>query len=520
MITIALNEANFEYDIHSLVKAFYPEHEVAVRAVCETEEESERQKWKLDEFRRQTTQADIHLEVEYREDTIAFFFFQPAGASGLQTDAAVLTGQVSVDPSDRKETKNRLKQKLYEMLTEFSGRMLPWGTLTGIRPTKIPMAMLEEGQPEDEIRTYMRETYFATDEKIDLSIKVAKREMELLSRIDYENGYSLYIGIPFCPTTCLYCSFTSYPISLWKKRVDEYLDALCREIAYTAKRFRGKYLNAVYIGGGTPTSLEPEQLERLITVIGESFGLFDEQKRIVYGGHLLEFTVEAGRPDSITAEKLEVLRRHNISRISINPQTMKEETLQLIGRRHTVEQTRESFALARDMGFDNINMDLIVGLPEENLDDVRRAMAAVADLAPDNVTVHSLAVKRAARLRMERENYTHLHMVNTWETIDLTARCCRDMGLSPYYLYRQKNMAGNFENVGYAAPGKAGVYNILIMEEKQTIMALGAGATTKVVYDHGNRIERVGNVKDLANYLARVDEMIEKKEELLARVGL
>ncbi|MCD8150043.1 MAG: coproporphyrinogen dehydrogenase HemZ [Clostridiales bacterium] len=473
---------------------------------------------------------------------------------------AVLTGRVFVNSSDRKETKNRLKQKLYELLAAFSGVTLPWGTLTGIRPTKIPMSMLEAGQTEEAIRTYMRDTYFASDAKIDLSIEVAKREMELLSRVDYENGYSLYIGIPFCPSTCLYCSFTSYPIGVWKKRVDEYLDALCREIAATAELMRGKYLNSVYIGGGTPTSLEPEQLDRLITAIGESFELFDDRKHIIYGGlqqeelccgipgnfcqesfcekendvnsekrnisnnlrenHLIEFTVEAGRPDSINAEKLEVLRKHNISRISINPQTMKEETLRLIGRRHTVEQTVQSFSLARDMGFNNINMDLIVGLPEESLDDVRRTMDEIAKLAPDNVTVHSLAVKRASRLRMERDNYTHLHIENTWETIDLTARYCRKMGLSPYYLYRQKNMAGNFENVGYAAPGKAGVYNILIMEEKQTIMALGAGATTKVVYEHGNRIERIGNVKDLNNYIERIDEMIERKKKLLRRVSI
>ncbi|MCD8216734.1 MAG: coproporphyrinogen dehydrogenase HemZ [Clostridiales bacterium] len=606
MITVAFNESNFEYDIHSLVKAFYPDQEVMVRAFsCKeniaavdkdenaaeadgtdlTEREKKlagRKRWKEAEFWTLARTAKFHLAVDYGEDVITFSFFLPWESeepeeeeknsdapaifpgekatltekkAGLTEEKAVLTGRVSVKSSDRRETKNRLKQKLYELLAELSGTTLPWGTLTGIRPTKIPMAMLEEGQTEEAIRTCMRDTYFASDAKIDLSIEVAKREMELLSRIDYEDGYSLYIGIPFCPSTCLYCSFTSYPIGTWKKRVDEYLDALCREIAATAELMRGKYLNSVYIGGGTPTSLEPEHLERLITAIGENFELFDDRKHIVYGGlqqkdlccgisgdlcqesfrekengvnpekrnisnnlrenHLLEFTVEVGRPDSITADKLKVLRRHNISRISINPQTMKEDTLRLIGRRHTVAQIKESFALARDMGFDNINMDLIVGLPEENLDDVRRTMEEIAKLAPDNVTVHSLAIKRASRLRMEREQYGYLHMENTWETIDLTADYCRRMGLSPYYLYRQKNMAGNFENVGYAAPGKAGVYNILIMEEKQTIMALGAGATTKVVYDHGTRIERVGNVKDITAYLERVDEMIERKRKLL-----
>ena len=234
---------------------------------------------------------------------------------------------------------------------------------------------------------------------------------------------------------------------------------------------------------------------------------------------LLEFTVEAGRPDSITREKLEVIHRHNISRISINPQTMKEETLRLIGRQHTVQQTIDSFKLAREVGFDNINMDLIVGLPEETIEDVRETMRQLEELDPDNITVHSLAIKRAARLRMQKEQYENLHIENTAQTIDLTAGCCHEMGLEPYYLYRQKNMAGNFENVGYAKPGKAGVYNILIMEEKQTIMALGAGATTKVVFEDGKRIERVGNVKDIINYLDRVDEMVERKRELLKNCG-
>ena len=525
MITVELNEANYEYDIHSLIKAFYPGHDVLVKA----------------QPRESFPDSLFHLTVCYGESEILFTFYK--GSQWEAADADVLLrGQVDVDPADRRETKDRLKRRLYQLLSEFTGQTLPWGTLTGIRPTKIPMTMLEKGRPEDEIRAHMKESYFASDEKIELSIDVAKRELKLLSRIDYEDGYSLYIGIPFCPSTCLYCSFASYPVEKWKARVDEYLDALCREIRATAELCRDKYLNAVYIGGGTPTSLEPQQLERLICQVGESFHLFDERKHIVYGGlleaedgmvsrgfdeafsgevhpknHLLEFTVEAGRPDSIIREKLQVLRNHNISRISINPQTMKEETLRIIGRNHTVEQTRESFALAREMGFDNINMDLIVGLPEETIDDVRRTMEELKALAPDNVTIHSLAVKRAARLKMNWEEYGHLHMENTWEIIRLTADYCRQMGLEPYYLYRQKNMAGNFENVGYAAKGKAGIYNILIMEEKQTIMALGAGATTKVVTDHGQHIERVGNVKDILNYLERVDEMIERKANLLEK---
>lgn len=554
MITVQLNEPDFEYDIHSLVKAFYPQHDVLVKAMP----------------REEFPESVFHLVVTYENHMIDFKFYEREQQETQEDDNVTkeetiaqdhenraieekmtLGGSVLVDFADRKKTKNELKQQLYYLLTLYARKTLPWGTLTGIRPTKIPMELLEEGKSEDELRSYMKETYFASDEKIELSLAVAKRELELLSRIDYENGYSLYVGIPFCPSTCLYCSFTSYPLAKWANRMDEYLDALEKEIAFTAEACKHKVLNSVYIGGGTPTTLSAEQMDRLLTMIGSYFGIADEQGRMIYADEhvnevdaideaqnsveeagdenkigkarkqtqLLEFTVEAGRPDSITREKLEVIHRHNISRISINPQTMKEETLRLIGRQHTVQQTIDSFKLAREVGFDNINMDLIVGLPEETIEDVRETMRQLEELDPDNITVHSLAIKRAARLRMQKEQYENLHIENTAQTIDLTAECCHEMGLEPYYLYRQKNMAGNFENVGYAKPGKAGVYNILIMEEKQTIMALGAGATTKVVFEDGKRIERVGNVKDITNYLDRVDEMVERKRELLKNCG-
>lgn len=503
MISVQLNKANFEYDIHSLVKAFFPREDVLVST--EKKETDERISFHIDIEYIENTTEESKAADKTEGDAIRIRFRKEQNAQEMKAPDE----KISVTFADRKETKNRLKQKLYDMLSEYTGQKLPWGTLTGIRPTKIPMGMMEEGKSREEIISYMRETYLASQEKIDLSIDVAKRELELLSGIDYENGYSLYIGIPFCPSTCLYCSFTSYPIGKWANRIGEYLDALEKEICFTAEKFRSRHLNTIYIGGGTPTTLEPAQLDRLLTMIEDHFDF----------SHLLEFTVEAGRPDSITAEKLRMLRKHNISRISINPQTMKQATLDLIGRRHTVEQTVDSFRLARELGFDNINMDIIVGLPEETIEDVKNTMEVLKKLAPDNLTVHSLAVKRAARLQMQKEDYKDLHMENTWDTIALTARYAEEMGLKPYYLYRQKNMAGNFENVGYARPGCAGLYNILIMEEKQTIMALGAGATTKFVFDHGQRIERVGNVKDITHYLTRVDEMIERKQKEMEAIN-
>ena len=410
------------------------------------------------------------------------------------------------DLSDHSATKNVVKKMFYQMLMERTGARLPWGSLTGIRPTKIALTRLEEGWSGDDIRSFMKETYMASDEKINLSLEIAAREKKLLEPLDYERGYSLYVGIPFCPTTCLYCSFTSYPISKWTGRTGLYLEALFKELEYTAGKMKGRPLDTIYFGGGTPTSLPAEDIHAILCKLED---LFDT-------AHALEFTGEAGRPDSITEEKLQVLRDHGITRISINPQTMNQKTLDLIGRRHTVEMVKERFWMAREMGFDNINMDLIMGLPEEDMDDVRHTLHEVKKLAPDSLTVHSLAIKRAARLNMFKEQYGDLKISNTPEMIDLSAACAREMGMEPYYLYRQKNMAGNFENVGYSLPGKACIYNILIMEEMQTIAACGAGTTTKVVFPSENRRERCENVKEVEQYISRIDEMIGRKEKILA----
>ncbi len=478
---IFINDENYEYDIRGLLMSFYPGEPITVG----TEEGCKR-----------------ILRILYETDCITVTF----RTGSRQEERQVQTGGM-----DRSRTKSALKRLLYQLFREDTGRQLPWGTLTGIRPTKIPMAMLEAGSSDEEIRAYMEDEYYASEEKTRLSIQIAHREREILKDIDYEQGYSLYVGIPFCPTTCLYCSFTSYPLSRWEARVDEYLDSLFREIDYTAEAFRDKKLNAIYIGGGTPTTLTPSQLERLLGKLRDSFSLED----------LKEWTVEAGRPDSITEEKLDAIRRFPADRISINPQTMKQETLDLIGRRHTVEQTVEAFRLARKMGFDNINMDLILGLPQETAEDVENTMKAILPLGPDNLTVHSLALKRASRLNLQWDQYAGMKMENTEEMMEQTARYAEKMGMSPYYLYRQKNMAGNLENVGYARPGKAGIYNILIMEEKQSILALGAGATTKRVWKPAEgsgqgmvRIERADNVKDVEQYIARVDEMIQRKKKL------
>ena len=388
---------------------------------------------------------------------------------------------------------------------DISKETLPWGTLLGIRPTKVVMRLLESGMSDAEVISYMRERYSCSDEKIVLSLAIVKQEIDILKQFDYKSGYSLYIGIPFCQSICLYCSFGSYPIPQYEKQVEDYLKALFKEIEFVSEAFKDKRLDTIYIGGGTPTTLSAYQMGQLLNHVCESFDV----------SHLQEFTVEAGRPDSITAEKLGVIQQFKVTRISINPQTMNQETLDIIGREHSVAEVEDTFHLARELGFDNINMDLIVGLPGEGASEVEHTLAAIRKLDPDSLTVHSLALKRAARLTLFKDEYEDISFANSQEIMDMAESSARGCQMRPYYLYRQKKIAGNFENVGYAKEGKFGIYNILIMEEKQTILAVGAGAATKLVFDDGRRVERVENVKDVQLYISRIDEMIERK-----RIGI
>lgn len=489
-ISIVFLDREFEHDIYELIRAFYPESTISVSYSDEGEKED-----LCFLIKKQGGSCLIHYENAAHKGVISAEFIQ-----GQPLDAPLCC----MDSHEiRKENKDRVKYALYELLVKLTGRTLPWGNLTGIRPVKLAMAMIESGKKNTEAACEMRERYLVSPQKTALAIAIANRERDLLRNIDYEHGYSLYVGIPFCPSICLYCSFSSYPLSQWKDRTDLYLDALEKEIREVSRMMqrKGRRLETIYIGGGTPTTLEPEQLERLFSSLGEHLG---------YEG-LAEFTVEAGRPDSITAEKLRVIRKYPVSRISVNPQTMNQITLDIIGRRHTVEETRTAFLLARELGFDNINMDLIVGLPGEDRLMVQNTLEQIKSLDPDSMTVHSLAVKRAARLNIFRDKYQEMTFENNQEIMDLTMKTAYEMGMSPYYLYRQKNMKGNFENVGYAKVDKAGIYNILIMEEKQPIIALGAGGSSKLVHDRGQRIERVENVKDVSNYITRIDEMIERK---------
>ena len=491
MILLEFNDAEQENDSRVMLKAFFPEAKI-VTSIPENTDEAPELFVQVRVIRQElagsdNADCDRLIRIYFHRDSTDRW-------DEYEDEAQQMA-------SGKKEARNVFKRMMYDMLKKLTGRELPWGTLTGVRPTKIVYTLLEEGKNDREIKDYLKKEYYVSEKKGDLAIKVASNEKRLLEKIDYNNGYSLYAGIPFCPTTCLYCSFTSYPLAVWKDRVDTYVDAMLKELEFTSRLMKDKKLDTFYMGGGTPTTLEPEQLDRVLSFFEEHFDTTG----------LKEYTIEAGRPDSITRDKLLIMKKHGVDRISINPQTMNDDTLKLIGRHHTVEQIKEAFTLARECGFDNINMDLIIGLPGETREHIERTMREVALLAPDSLTVHSLAIKRAARLNIFWEKYKDYAMVNTDDIINMTADCAAAMGMEPYYLYRQKNMAGNFENVGYSKPGREGIYNILIMEEKQTIMAVGAGASTKVVFPEENRIERVENVKDVTTYIEKIDEMIDRK---------
>jgi coproporphyrinogen dehydrogenase HemZ len=406
----------------------------------------------------------------------------------------------------KKSCKETVKRSFYVVLKELYDVYVPWGILTGIRPVKVVHNLLSEGFSESQIKENLKENYFISDDKIDLCLNIAKKERTFIYPID-ENKISLYLSIPFCPTRCLYCSFPSNSLADFGHLKSVYVDKLIEEIKAVSILIKntGKEIETLYIGGGTPTTLSAEEMDKLINAL---FSELDLSK-------ILEFTVEAGRPDTITREKLEVLKKHNVSRISINPQTMNDETLVKIGREHKVEEIRECFYMAREMGFDNINMDIILGLIDEDLEMVRNTLEEIKKLSPESLTVHTMAIKRASNLKINMDKYKDklTHDKEVIKMIDLSMKYAYEMGLNPYYMYRQKHMVGNLENIGYAKDGYECIYNIQVMEEKQSNYALGAGSISKFVYNDENRIERVENVKNVEHYIDRVEEMTHRKEK-------
>lgn len=407
----------------------------------------------------------------------------------------------------RRARKRQVKMALYELLKEMTGMQLPWGALTGIRPTRLLYEALDAGLDMDAARAQVMRSFDVSADRAELLCEIA--EMQRGMRTPQKGSFDLYIGIPFCKTRCSYCSFSSGEIGRNKKLVAPYTEALLREIELSARLMREAGLNvrAAYVGGGTPTAIPCGDLERILAAAREAFP------------GAVEWTVEAGRPDTIDREKLEMLRRMEIGRISVNPQTFCDETLARIGRSHSGEDTIRAYELARELGFDDINMDLIAALPGEMPEIFAATLEKVISLAPESVTVHSLAIKRSSKLHEQLHvsgaGHTQVSAAGAAEMIAHARSRLTQAGWRPYYLYRQKYMAGNLENVGYARPGKACLYNIGNMEETASVLALGAGAISKWLFARDLRIERAANVKNIEEYTRRVEEMVQRKRDLI-----
>ena len=403
-----------------------------------------------------------------------------------------LSETVPADTSEN-EQERVLSVLAARLLAEYTGEKLGWGILTGIRPVKLIEKVLCE-KPSAE--SYLREKLLISDEKIALARRIIEVQRKPLATVE-KNSFSLYVSIPFCPARCSYCSFVSHSIKTAAKLIPDYVRLLCEEIRQTAKIALelGLKLDTIYFGGGTPTVLSAEQLSVLFNAL-KSFEL----------RNVREFTVEAGRPDTITREKLAVIKSAGADRISINPQTMNNSVLAAVGRNHTAADIEAAFSLARSMGFQSINADLIAGLPTDTLEGFKESLERLLGLSPENITVHNLSLKRSADLYHSDERSTPEQI---GAMIDFAQKTLISEGYEPYYLYRQKNSLENHENVGYSKPEKESLYNIFIMEERQTILAAGCSGSTKLVGEKG--IERIYNYKFPYEYIGRFDECMKKK---------
>ena len=395
-----------------------------------------------------------------------------------------------------------LQQSYFEAALPFLKTPPAWGALSGVRPTKLTTRCLMAGFSDEETIREMENTYFVTPRRAKLALDCSKATVEAAAKLD-PNDVSLYVGIPFCPTRCAYCSFVSRTIGKRTELLEPYLEALLKELRRTGELMAtsGKRVRTIYIGGGTPTTLTSAQMETLLACIRESFDL----------SRCIEFTVEGGRPDTLDAEKLQVIARGGADRMSINPQTMVDSVLRACGRRHNAEDVVTAYHQAADAGYSAINMDLIAGLPTDDFEGFRHSLDAVIDLNPANITVHTLAIKKGADLYEKREGLSSDEEVS--RMVDYAEDTLRAAGYVPYYLYRQKYMSGSFENVGWCRPGTACLYNIYMMEELHTIISVGGGGMNKVNLPDG-RLQRFHNPKFPEQYIEMIDDVLRQKEEL------
>ena len=474
---IYLENNSYYYEIEKLTRAFFPNEKLSEeQGFPETPEEPY---VRIGVFEVNDEQNEIIAEVcvgDFHE---------------------ILSTQTSV--SD--DTELAAAQLLYKLLVKLTGVEQPWGLLTGVRPIKL-FRKLKQEMGEEQTKLHFQREFFVSAEKAALAAETERREAEIL-KLTEDNSFSLYIAVPFCPSRCSYCSFVSAPTGKTKKLIEPYTQLLCRELEETAKIAErcGLHLESVYMGGGTPTTLSADQLRRVFSVVQSRFDM----------SGCREFTVEAGRPETIDEDKLLAMKEFAVDRISINPQTLSDEVLEAIGRRHTCEDFYSAFELARKLGFDHINTDLIAGLPKDTPDSFRETLVRLTKLSPESITVHTLAMKRASDLTQSGKMIDKKEASAVVEMHSDADRMLHENGYSPYYLYRQSRMVGNLENTGWAKPGKEGYYNVFIMAETQPIIACGAGAVTKLC--RGNSpIERIFNYKYPYEYIDSFETVLERKK--------
>ncbi len=410
-------------------------------------------------------------------------------AHSLETYKVVLLYDSSED-----SIKRALARAMYKAGEEITSMSPPWGTLTGIRPTKLVRKLMNSGMTAEEASEYLLNEYYTSPEKSRLCTEVVAAEGRALSLLD-RSAVSLYLGIPFCPTRCSYCSFVSHSVEREGHLIPSYVDALIEEIHTTLPLIKVP-VSSIYIGGGTPTTLSPSELERVMGAVSQHVDLTT----------ILEYTVEAGRPDTITEGRLAAIKAGGANRISVNTQTTNEDTLRLIGRQHTAADFFKAYEAAKGMDFTAINIDLIAGLPSESPEIFKKSLSDCLALNPENLTVHALSLKRAARLEYSDMARTKEDAGDIFKMLDHSSKMTAAAGLLPYYLYRQRNTLGNLENVGYSKEGLEGLYNVYIMGEYQSILALGCGGVSKVTQLDGGKIERFYNDKHVGEYLKNAEK--------------
>ncbi len=470
MILRVLGHA-FQYEMENMCRIFFPNDKITVTFDRELSDE-----------------RTVETVLDKNDITVACFF---DGRSAVKSGKA-----------DENEDKELLMGRLlFAALGELTGYTPPWGVLTGIRPSKLMTKYIAE-EGDEAAKKRFTDHYLVTPEKTELAHRVAKEESGVIA-LSRPESFSLYVSIPFCPSRCSYCSFVSHSIAspAAKKLVPEYIEKLCDELEETGKisASLGLRLESVYFGGGTPGVLEASQLDRLLGQIENSFDM----------STVREYTVECGRPDTVTVPKLRTLRYHNVGRISINPQTFSQSVLDAVGRQHTVEQTLSAYRLAKSFDFDCINMDLIAGLTGDTVDGFCRSVETACELSPENITVHSLALKRSSELAASGASVKDGE--DAAQMLEFARKTLTENGYSPYYMYRQSKCVGNLENVGWAKPGKNCLYNVFMMEECHTVLAAGAGAVTRLKAPFENYIERIFNFKYPYEYISRFDELSERK---------